>query len=264
MTVTLQNETIRKNVEILKIILKKVTQLHKNTSQVDKSTQSVLVFLHRAKGEIRFFDNYAEPLDPKEWTCIRFHFSPSTISQESFSLDISNVNEKHFSWKELEAEAFFNLKETIKTMQFISRFLPKLKSFPSILKEFSLTNLDTLLSHLPGQDIIHEAWHDLTRKECEQLLLSRPPGVYLFRKDEFASILEEELSSTHSQKISCTTLSYVSSVKKISDLTLVKTKDGWSIYTGNPNLEEARYPTVDSLIDSMKGVCNTPFILVQS
>lgn len=264
MTITLQNETIRKNVEIFKIILKKATQLHGNSSQVDKSTQSVLVFLHRARGEIRFFDNYAEPLNPSEWSCIRFHFSPSSISQESFSLNISNVNEKHFSWKDLEPEAFFNLKETIKTMQFISRFLPRLKSFPLILKEFSLTNLDALLSRFPGQDIVHEAWHDLNRKECEQLLLRHSPGTYLFRKDEFASILEEELSSTHKQKMMCITLSYVSSIKKISDLTLVNTKDGWSIYDGSPNLEEPTYPTIDSLIDSMKGVLHTPFILVQS
>ncbi|MES2199873.1 MAG: SH2 domain-containing protein [Chlamydiota bacterium] len=264
MRTTLQNETIRKNIEIFKIILKKMTQLHENASGVDKAAQSVLVFIHRANGEIRFFDHYAETLIPSEWTCIRFHFSPSTLSQESFSIDVSNVNEKHFSWEDLQPEAFFNLKETIKTIQFISRFLPKLKSFLSILKEFSLTNLDVLLSRFPKQDVVHEAWHNLNRKECEQLLLSHPPGVFLFRKDEFASILEEELSSAHKQKMTCITLSYVSSLKKISDLTLVKTKDGWSLYNDSPGLEEARYPTVYSLLDSMRGVCNTPLMTLQS
>ena len=259
---TLQNETIRKNIEIFKIILKKVTQLQENPSGVDKTTQSVLVFLHRVRGEIRFFDHYAETLNPNEWTCLRFHFSPSPLSQESFSIDVSNVNEKHFSWEELQPEAFFNLKETIKTIQFISCFLPKLKNLSSILKEFSLTNLDLLLNRFQSQDIVHETWHDLTRKECEQLLLNHPPGVFLFRKDEFASILEEELSLAHKQKMSCITLSFVSSPKKISDLTLVKTKDGWSFYNDNPDLEEARYPTVYSLLDSMRGVCNTPLIHV--
>lgn len=257
---TFQNEIIRKNVEVFKIILKRVSQLYENASGIDKTAQSVLVFMHRSRGEIRFFDHYAESLNPNEWTCIRFHFSPSNFSQESFSVGISNVNEKHFSWEELQPEAFFNLKETIKTIQFISKFLPKLKSFSSVLKEFSLTNIDTLFKHFPSQDIIHEAWHNLDRNECEQVLLNHPPGVFLFRKDEFASILEDQLSLTHKQKITCITLSYASSIKKISDLTLVKTNEGWTLYNDNPDLEEAKYPSVYSLLDSMRGVCNTPLL----
>ncbi len=264
MNSTFQNEMIRKNIEVFKIILKKATQLQGNPLKVDETTQSILVFIHRSKGEIRFFDHYAETLNPGEWTCIRFHFSPSPISQESFSVDISNVNEKYFSWEELQPEAFFNLKETIKTIQFISLFLPKLKNLSSILKEFSLTNLDVLLNRFQNQDIVHEAWHDLTRKECEQLLLNHPPGVFLFRKDEFASILEGELSLAHKQKISCITLSFVSSPKKISDLTLVKTNEGWSLYNDSPDLEEVRYPTVHSLLDSKRGVCNTPLLHMRS
>jgi hypothetical protein len=131
MTTTLQNETIRKNIEIFKIILKRVTQLQENATGIHQDAQSVLVFLHRTRGEIRFFDPYTETLNPNEWTCVRFHFSPSPVSQESFSIEISNANGKHFSWEELAPGAFLNLKETIKTIQFISRFLPKLKNFLS-------------------------------------------------------------------------------------------------------------------------------------
>ena len=127
MSTTLQNETIRKNIEIFKIILKRVTQLQENATGIHQDAQSVLVFLHRTRGEIRFFDPYAETLNPNEWTCVRFHFSPSPVSQESFSIEISNANGKHFSWEELAPDAFLNLKETIKTIQFISRFLPKLR-----------------------------------------------------------------------------------------------------------------------------------------
>lgn len=261
MEITLQNEVVRKNIEIFKIILKRVTQLYENTANADKSTQSVLVFMHRARGEIRFSDHYPESLDPKEWTCIRFHFSPSPFSLESFSIGISNACENHFSWEELQPEAFSRLKETIRTIRFISGFLPKLKSFLSILKEFSLTNVDTLISRFHSKDIIHESWHNLDRKNCERLLSNHSPGVFLFRKDEFASILEEQLSLTHKEIISCITLSYVSAFKKISDLTLVKVKEEWSLYNDSPDLEGVRYPTVYSLLDSMRGALNTPLII---
>ncbi len=256
----LTNEVVRKNVEIFKIILKRVSQLYETGSKADKTTQSVLVFLHRMRGEIRFFDHYAETLDPGEWTCVRFQFSPSDLSQESFSLDISNVNEKHFCWEDLQPEAFSNLKETINTIRFISKFLPKLKNFSAVLKEFSLTNVDTLFTPSPTQDIVHEAWHDLTRNECEALLLSRPKGTFLFRKDEFATVLEEQLSFTHKQKIRCITLSYHAPKNKVSDLTLVQNRKEWLVYNDDPALEEEGYPTLNSLLDSLRGVLGTPLI----
>jgi hypothetical protein len=255
----IKNDIVRKNVEIFKIILKKAMQAQEDMNTT-KITQHFNAFINRARGEIRFADLHTEPLDEKEWEAISFNFSAPKEAEESFSIEISDINEQCFSWKGFQPEAIVTLKETLKTIQFISKFLPRLKNLSAVLREFSLTNLDTFLDQLSTKDLIHEAWHSLTKQECEKLLMKQSPGVFLFRKDEFASILEDQLSLNHKEQIRCITLSYVSSFGKISDLTLVKRKKGWVIYNDDPTLEELIYPSARSLLESLRGTLKTPLL----
>jgi len=254
-------DVVRKNIEVLKIILNRVSQLYEDPSISDAKAKSIVVFMHRIRGEIRFFDPYSDVIDPKEWTCLRFCFSPSSNTQQSFLLDISNVEEKCFSWEDLEPEAFANLKETIKTIQFLSTFYPKLQNLSTTLKEFSLINVDSLLDHFGGKDIIHEAWYNLDKEHAETLLSSYPPGTFLFRKDAFASILEEQLSLTHEEKIVCITLSFVTDSQQVSDKTLVKRLQGWMVYNDNPELNGCCYPSIYSVLDSLRSFIYSPLIL---
>jgi hypothetical protein len=242
----ISSDVVRKNVEILKIILNRVSQLYEDPSSKDTSTKSILVFMHRIRGEIRFFDPYSDTIDPREWTCLRFCFSASPKSQESFSLDVSNIEEKCFSWEDLKPEAFTTLKETIKTVRFLSRLYPKLPNLSTTLKKFSLTDVDSLFNRFAGKDIIHEAWYSLDKKE-----------------DSFAEILEEQLSLSHKETIACITLSFTSDMKQICDKTLVKNKKGWTVYNDDPNLETQFYPSIYSLLDSLKNIINTPLILLK-
>jgi hypothetical protein len=259
----ISSDVVRKNVEILKIILNRVSQLYEDPSSKDTSTKSILVFMHRIRGEIRFFDPYSDTIDPREWTCLRFCFSASPKSQESFSLDVSNIEEKCFSWEDLKPEAFTTLKETIKTVRFLSRLYPKLPNLSTTLKKFSLTDVDSLFNRFAGKDIIHEAWYSLDKKETESLLSAYPSGTFLFRKDSFAEILEEQLSLSHKETIACITLSFTSDMKQICDKTLVKNKKGWTVYNDDPNLETQFYPSIYSLLDSLKNIINTPLILLK-
>lgn len=257
----MSTDIVRKNIEILKIILNRVSQLYEDPSKSDSKAKSVVVFMHRIRGEIRFFDPYSDVIDPKEWTCLRFCFSPSPLIHESFSLDISNVEEKYFSWEDLGAEAFSALKETIKTIQFLSRFYPKLTNLSTTLKEFSITNVDSLLSRFAGKDIIHEAWFNLDKEHAETLLSTYPPGTFLFRKDPFASILEEQLSLSHKEKVVCLTLSFVTNSEQVCDKTLVKRSQGWTLYNDSPNLDGCCYPSIYSLLDSLRSYIHSPLIL---
>ena len=259
MHLKIQNDIVRKNVEIFKIILKRATQAHEE-SRTDNVMQHFKAFVHRSRGEIRFSDFNAEQLDTREWTLVSFQFSLHETPEESFSIDITDIDAHSFSWSTFNPEAFSTLKETLKTIQFIARFLPRLKSLSALFREFSLMNLDTFLDQLTTKDLIHESWHSLNRLECEKLLLIHPPGMFLFRKDEFASLLEEQLSQEHKIQIQCITLSYVSSLKKISDLTLVKRAKGWVVYNNDPCLEGSLYPSIRSLFESLRGILKTPLL----
>ena len=259
MQLKIQNDIVRKNVEIFKIILKRATQTQEE-SKTNKTTEHFKAFVHRSRGEIRFSDFTAEALEAQDWTLVSFQFSLPSCPEESFSIDIADTDNHSFSWDSFKPEAFSALKETLKTIQFISRFLPRLKNLSSLLREFSLMNLDTFLDQLSTKDLIHESWHSLNRIECEKLLLTHPPGMFLFRKDEFASLLEDQLTKEHKSSIQCITLSYVSSIKKISDLTLIKRPKGWIIYNNDPTLEGSVYPSIRSLFESLKGILKTPLL----
>ncbi len=259
MYLKIQNDIVRKNVEILKIILKQAIQAREE-SKVETLTQCFNAYVHRIRGEIRFPDLTDHSLNAYEWSKISFVFSLPSNMEDSFSLDISDTNSTSFSWDSLDPKAFSTLRETLKTIQFISKFLPRLKQLSAVLREFSLMNLDTFLDELPTKDLIHEAWHSVQRAECEQLLLEHPPGVFLFRQDIFASILEKELSYEHKKNIKCITLSYVSALKKVSDLTLVKQDIGWVIYNDDPSLNSCTYPSARSLLESLRGILKTPLL----
>jgi hypothetical protein len=257
MHLKIENDLVRKNIEIFKIILKRAIQAHEK-EQNEKVTQQFKAFIHRGCGEIRFSDLSPESLDSKDWTLVSFHFSIPSSSDASFQIDITDIDEEKFSWEGFDTKAVSALKETLKTIQFISRFLPRLKSLTAVLKEFSLMNLDTFLDELSTKDLVHEAWHSLTRQECEELLHNKPPGVFLFRKDEYADTLEACLSTELDEPIKCITLTYVASFGKISDLTLVKRECGWIIYNNDPTLEGPLYPSARSLLESLKGLFKTP------
>jgi hypothetical protein len=261
MKLKIENEIVRRNIEIFKIIMKRAAHRAEELNPAQRKL-SYHVFIHRSKGEIRFLEEESGVAHNKEWQRAVFQFTLPSDKSCGFMCEIEGIEKDSFSWRDLKPEALSVLKETIKTVQFIGRFLPKLSSLPAVLHEFSQVNLDSFLDVLGTRDIIHEAWHQVDRVECERLLLSQSSGTFLFRKDEFASILEQELINAWKTQIKCITLSYIDSVQKVSDLTLVKKKEGWLFYNDDPNLEGPLYPSVNLLLDSLKGLLKTPLLHV--
>lgn len=259
MYLKIENDIVRKNIEIFKIILKRAIQFHE-TAETEKTAQHFKAFIHRGCGEIRFSDFSGEPLDAHNWAPVSFLFSLPKTEEESFSINISDLNEHSFTSEGFQSTALSAIQETLKTIQFISKFLPRLKNLSAVLKEFSLMNLDTFLDTLSTKDLVHEAWHFLKRDECERLLLKQPQGTFLFRKDEFATVLEKRLKIEHKEPITCITLSYVAYFNKTSDLTLIKKKNGWLIYNDDPSLSGPIYPSASSLLESLRGVLKSPLL----
>src|SRR5262249_28364183 len=150
--------------------------------------------------------------------------------------------------------------ETVKTIQLMAKFLPRIQSLTSTFREFSQINLDSFLDEIPTKDLIHEAWAQIGHEECEKLLSDKPPGTFLFRQDEFAMMLEEQLKEAHKKSVKCITLTYLNSKHRVVDHTLVKKKEGWVVYNDDPCLRGSVYPNVRALLDSFRGVLKLPLL----
>ncbi|MBX9923517.1 MAG: hypothetical protein K2Y01_05345 [Rhabdochlamydiaceae bacterium] len=259
MYVRLQDETVRRNIEVFKIILKRASS-SVDAIVAEKKEKEFKAFVHRIKGEVRFADLSAEPLDTKDWLLVSFRFSLPKNAKESLHCEVLGPEGASFSWDGFQEVALSVLKETIKTIQFMSRFLPSLQNLSRAFRDFSQINLDAFLEEMPAKDLIHEAWCQLDREECERLLLQKSAGTFLFRQDFFTAILEKLLTQTHQKQIKCITLTYIDAWQKVSDLTLVKKKEGWMIYNDDPCLRATMYPTVRALLDRFKGVLKSPVL----
>lgn len=99
-----------------------------------------------------------------------------------------------------------------------------------------------------------KVWVEVSRTEAEKLFEKAKPGTYLFRKDIFASCLEEILISAKREDLRCFTLSYVDGEKQVHDKTIVKWKNRWMFYDDDPTLSGDYYHSFEDLLLSMKKV----------
>jgi len=251
------NETVRRNIEIFKIILKRTS--HSN-QQTEKQCEDFRAFVHRINGEIRFVDLSSEPIDSKEWIVISFHFSLPKRDGDLPSFEVLGSENSLFSWDGFYPDALAVLKETVKTIQLMARFLPYIQNLNATFRELSQVNLDSFLDEIPTKDLIHEAWYQVTRQECEKLLMQKATGSFLFRQDEFAAILEGQLTRSHKRPMKCITLTYLNEKRRVVDFTLVKRRSGWIIYNDDPCLSGEMYPTVKALLSRFDSELAVPVL----
>ena len=259
MRLQVRDETVRRNIEIFKIILKRASHVA-DSLRVDERNQFFSAFIHKLNGEIRFSDLSSEPLDSRDWVVVSFSFSLPKNTEEWVSFEVVGTDGVLFSWDGFAPEALAALRETIKTILLMAKFLPRLQSLTSTLKELSKINVDSFLESLSAKDLIHEAWYQIDRVTAELLLRHQPAGTFLFRQDEYAKILERQLSLAHKEPIRCITLTYINSFERVSDLALVRNKMGWVIYDDDPSLRGPIYPSAKVLLDSLKKEIQSPLL----
>lgn len=259
MYLKVQDETVRRNIEIFKIILKRASHSVESFHS-EKQGQDFKAFVHRLRGEIRFADFNSDPVDSKDWIVVSFHFSLPEKPGESVAFEVTDKEGAVFSWDGFQSQALLVLKETVKTIQLMAKFLPCIQNLSMTFREFSQINLDSFLDEIPAKDLIHESWYQSDRQECEKLLSQKKRGTFVFRQDEFAALLESALIQAHKKSIKCITLTYVGALHKISDITLVKKKEGWLIYNDDPCLRGCIYPTVRILLDRFRSVLKVPLL----
>ncbi len=258
MRLKVDNDIVRKNIELFKFLLRRTCQ--KSQSNADIQNKTYQAYINSLTGELRFSEESIDrSVDVKDWKLLTFqiHTSIDKKSQIDFSLLEKNVYESEGMLKE---DAKKVLLETVKTIKVISRLLPVHQDASHLFLEFSQVSIELRSKLEKGKDLIHEAWHQVDRIGAEHLLKGKEVGTYIFRKDDFANILQDQLHRAHKKLIKCVTLSFIDHDQKLCDQTLVKTEEGWLVYNDDPTLEEPIFPSIDAYVDNMRGVLKTPLI----
>jgi hypothetical protein len=258
MRIKILDEPVRQNIEVFLQIMRRVKQkqLEKNLP----NEKAFSVWLNRETGQLFFSDirEESEFLGKKEWKQIEFSYLYEPISGEVHFL-VKETGEKFALFKsdDLAPSAFRILRET---MRILGELSERLKGPSDLNTKFSVLTkmtIDAGVSHA-DRNVIIDCWHHVDRLEAEALLEGLPIGTYLFRRDPYADILEDQLEKQLHIKVKCFTLTFSGENHKISDLTVVHVDGAWEFYDDDPSLEQKRFHEIKDLMASMKGALRYP------
>lgn len=175
---------------------------------------------------------------------------------------------KNKEWKQLDLTCSYDVKSGQMRLEerdpsAINLKPTAMRIFQESIKAFKkLENSSSCIVKVADQLLLSKIWHPVDRYEAESILLQQPIGTYLCRKDAFAELLEEQLSSQLAKKISLWTLSVLQAGNKCSDYTLVHVDGSWQIYNDDISLSQKRFSSLSQLIESIKGICRYPLTLI--
>ncbi len=122
----------------------------------------------------------------------------------------------------------------------------------NLVKQFLLTGKKEFF-HLSAKEVASKNFFShFNREEAESILLKKgEEGGYLFRKDPFATCLEEILAvARRGEKIECFTLTFIHN-GQVKDKTIIHRKGEWMFYDDNPKLLGYWYLSLNDLIASL-------------
>lgn len=248
MRVKIADKPVRENIELFKDIMRRAHVKPVESHQIYKA------WLNRNSGQFSF----EEIEENGDWRQVQVSYLYDKQSGElHFYIEDVAQEEEGFAYGDLTPLAFNIMQQTLHVLNEICR---RLKG-PSDL-DTKISVLSKLEVAAPGtqkdQNVLLAAWHPVDRFEAENLLLEKPVGTYLFRKDVYADILEKELEKQLNKKVKCLTLTYLSAFKKITDLTLVHVDGQWEIYDDDPSLKQRMYEELGDLLGGLKAELRYP------
>ncbi len=132
------------------------------------------------------------------------------------------------------------------------------------IHEFAHIEFEPSIQEIVQRDLLQDAWHAVERQEAELMLLNTSPGTYLFRKDRFAGVMEEIISSAKKSRIRCFTLSYLDPTKQVREKTIVSWKNHWLFYDDDPTLSGNYFENLEHLLSSMGTALQRPLPALRS
>jgi hypothetical protein len=239
MKITVYNPIVRKNIELFKQLVER--QTHKQ----ERGMRALAASINCLTGDFSFAH---EAGAQKEWKAVLLQVN------DQGELELSEgAQEFLFQYTDLQLAAYQVMLETIEKLNQILKHLRPLDA-EHIYREMQRLEIEF------SKDIVHESWHQVDRAEAEFLLQGHPVGTFLFRRDEYAAILEDQLRVSLELSIKCVTLTFLGPKGKVSDLTLVRKEQHWVIYNDDPSLEGPAFPTIYAIIEKMKIHLRIPLI----
>jgi hypothetical protein len=235
-----QSEAVRRNIELFKQIARKFTQ--------KRHPNNCAAVVNRVTGAMRFSEMAG--LNPSEWKHIEIDIDLDGHDMKVFE---EGGKKEAFECKDLEPLAYRIMSETLHVLQII---IAQAKN----LNDLSHLEFEPSMGPVISRDIVHEAWHQLDRIQAETMLKEHATGAYFFRKDRYASVLEQELTLSHRKLVKCLTLTFVDPEKVVRDRTIVKCNDRWMFYDDDPTLSMQSYDTIGELLASMGTILRQPLL----
>jgi hypothetical protein len=239
MRIGVKSDTVRQNIERFKAIVRRVEE--KAASTTEKTYKA---YINRKTGEFAFD---GERGSQEEWKPVRIRLHRETGKQKcGFAVLPEKEREDCFKVEDLTPVACRIIGETVSALNLVPGH-----DIPEVLGELAAADV-------VKRDIIHEAWHQVERARAESLLEEKPPGTFLFRKDEYATVLESELRWHFQKPIHCVTLTYRGDANRVIDRTLVLADQRWQFYNDDPSLRQTSYDSVEALLASLGAELKTP------
>lgn len=252
MKIRVPNRSVRNNIETFSFLLQKE---RKPELQSKKKRSSFGGRINRDNGEIVFQDLVPnqEDVSGSNWKpiCLRVRPEDSDGHKTKFEVVESEEKQEAFKYDDLGGNAKENLSATVTALNELSEQTSEkldVDTFLDQLLSFQLEEGEEIVD----TDILHAAWHEVSRWKAEDLLENKIPGTFFFRKDEFADLLERGLG------IPCITLSYLNRNKRVVDITLVQYGESWVIYDDDPALRCPMHKSLLALIVSLGGELTLP------
>jgi uncharacterized protein Usg len=168
-----------------------------------------------------------------------------------FLIEEREVLIKGFRCDDLTPIAFNIVRNTMQMLNAICQNLKGPSNLDTKISVLTRLVIDGTVSHT-DRNILIDAWHPVDRIEAEALLSDKPVGTYLFRRDSFSEILEQQLCAQHKKLIKCFTLTFSEVNEKFSDITLVHCDGKWQHYDDDPSLRNPSFPELKDLLDLWK------------
>ncbi len=264
--IKIKDEQVQQNVLFfLQVAALSAQVKQKRVESKKEAVVKYMAFVNRFNGEMFFIDLLPDPklFKGKDWKSIEIlcGFEPRKQAVFFEAVEkIKGVSSRMFSCEDLSPLAYRVMSETMQALNQMGHQLRRSKAIEKSLAAFARLHLKDHLQNRE-KDIITATWHPRTRWDAEVFLNQHPYRSFLFRKDEYADILEKALQKSLNKVITCYTLSFSSPEHKISDLTIVKDEGGWMIYDNDPKLEGKRYASVDAVLAQLREFCQNPLFV---
>ena len=253
MKIVILDKEVRRNIELFRHLIHRQAGKAKRFFQTARKTYKG--YVNCKTGQFRFSELEKNEVLSKEWKPIVIQLRPS--EEGAFEV-ITPDQEDQFDCSQFDEKSYALLTKTLHVLNQLA-YDPKHGKNPFwVLKHIAVLDLGTAEEDESERNFIHEAWHQVDRFNAEYLLSKREVGTYLFRKDEFAQILEDILNENRTTPITCITLTFRDWDKKIGEKTLVYKENQWLFFNDDTTLSGKTYPSVRDLLASLGNIIKKP------